>query len=248
MMPVLEQQKYFEGLVPKTKEYNERLSYARIKFMNRQVGKWEEEMKETAKVNLPQQEQQPQQPVRDSGKSAEDFKKDGNDFIATKKYAEAIESYTHAIALNPNSSVYFANRALAYIELKKYELAIPDAEESIRLDSKYSKAYYRLGLAQLALNQKDSVASFELALKFNSGDASHINEKLNAAKNKFGLSNPSGSANPANPLAGLDMGALSGLMAGLGGAGGGAGGFDFANIMKNPAFAQMYFTTFLPLE
>ena len=243
MMPTLNETKYFEGTQPNSVAYNSRLSYARIKFLNRQVAKFAEEDSVTIAAS------QPAVTEPTDNKTAEDHKKEGNDFLAAKKYADAVTSYTKAINLNNSNAIYYANRALAHIELKQYKEAVKDCEESIRLDAKYSKSYYRLGLAQLALNEKDAVFSFEMALQFNSGDSSHITQKLNEAKKRF---SPPAPANPlADPMGMGGMGGgmpgmggpggfdLAGLMSSLGGAGGAGGMPDLSALMKNPAVAEM---------
>jgi tetratricopeptide (TPR) repeat protein len=42
-------------------------------------------------------------------KKAEEFKNKGNDFVAEKKYDEAIECYHNAIKLNDQNPTYFSN-------------------------------------------------------------------------------------------------------------------------------------------
>lgn len=58
---------------------------------------------------------------------------------AGKHYALAIEGYTKAIDLNPNSAVYYSNRAFAHIKLEAYGAAITDATKSIELEPAYVK-------------------------------------------------------------------------------------------------------------
>ena len=51
------------------------------------------------------------------------------------------------------TSVFYSNRAMAMIKLESYGLAITDANEAIKLDPKYIKAYYRRGCAKFALGK-----------------------------------------------------------------------------------------------
>lgn len=51
---------------------------------------------------------------------AEELKNEGNQCMQNKMYAEAVTKYTDAISLNPINPVYYANRAQAYLYLKKY--------------------------------------------------------------------------------------------------------------------------------
>ena len=68
------------------------------------------------------------------------------------KYALAAEKYSAAIELNP-TAIFYANRAMAFIKMESYGLAISDANEAIALDPKYIKSYYRRGSANFALGK-----------------------------------------------------------------------------------------------
>lgn len=59
-----------------------------------------------------------------------------------KKFALAAMKYTDAINLYP-TAVFYSNRAMAMIKMESYGLAISDANESLSLDPRYLKAYYR---------------------------------------------------------------------------------------------------------
>jgi len=48
----------------------------------------------------------------------------GNELFKQKKYREAIECYSRSIVLSP-TSVVFANRAMAYIKVKRQALCAP---------------------------------------------------------------------------------------------------------------------------
>lgn len=98
------------------------------------------------------QEKQPKKPeVSDALKAkAEYLKLDGNRAMASRSYADAIDFYTKAIAINPYSPIYYANRAAAYSTLKEQDNAIADANKALALDPSYAKAYSRLGLAYYA--------------------------------------------------------------------------------------------------
>jgi serine/threonine-protein phosphatase 5 len=89
---------------------------------------------------------------------ATQLKDEGNAFLANHRYAQAAEKYTQAIAIHP-SAIYYSNRAQALIKLESYGQAIEDANEALKLDPKYVKAYYRRGSANYALGR------LKLALK-----------------------------------------------------------------------------------
>ncbi|CAK7902403.1 small glutamine-rich tetratricopeptide repeat-containing protein 2 [[Candida] anglica] len=89
-------------------------------------------------------------PSAEDQAAADKLKAEGNKAMAVKDFQEAIAKYTAAIKLNPTNVVYLSNRAAAYSQAADYEKAIKDAEDAIKLDSKFSKAYSRLGLARYA--------------------------------------------------------------------------------------------------
>jgi len=86
------------------------------------------------------------------------LKDQGNEYLNIFKYSLAAEKYSEAIELNP-TAIFYANRAQALIKLESYGLAIQDANEALKLDPKYIKAYYRRGSANYALGK------LKLALK-----------------------------------------------------------------------------------
>ena len=76
----------------------------------------------------------------------EKLKKVANEYFAQKKYKEAEDTYTLALnndCDNELRSVILANRSAARMGLHMNELALSDAEEAIRLNSSWVKAYYR---------------------------------------------------------------------------------------------------------
>ena len=174
-----------------------------------------------------------------SSYSPQVFKTEGNAHLNAKNYTAAIASYTQAIAANSNNHIYFANRALAHIELAQFDAAVQDSEASIRIDETYSKGHYRLGLALMGLKKfPEAVAALQAALMHNTGDASHIEAKLAQAQTAMGVT-PAAKKAPAaaaNPFANL-----ASMFGGAGGGGGGNpfGGLDLGALMSNPAIAQM---------
>jgi small glutamine-rich tetratricopeptide repeat-containing protein alpha len=84
-------------------------------------------------------------PSADDKAKAEKFKQSGNSLMSSKKYDQAIESYTQAIALDPTNSVYFSNRAAAHSSKNDHLSAVGDSEKAIEVDPSFVKAYSRLG-------------------------------------------------------------------------------------------------------
>eukprot|EP00798_Chlamydomonas_sp_ICE-L_P014048 gene14048-19985_t len=93
-------------------------------------------------------------------------KDEANAKFKEKHYGDAIELYSKAISLNPNSAVYFSNRAFAYIKMELYGAAQQDATRAIELDPKYIKAYYRRANADFALGKpKLALKDFKMAAR-----------------------------------------------------------------------------------
>ena len=80
------------------------------------------------------------------------LKDQGNAALQAFRYSEAADLYTSALELH-NNSVLHSNRAMAYIKMEQYGLAIIDADASITIDPEYVKAYYRKGSAEFALGK-----------------------------------------------------------------------------------------------
>lgn len=88
---------------------------------------------------------------------------------AKADFDNAIEDYTRAIELNsPELELTYYNRALAYIAQKKWNEAIRDFDEAIKLKPDFMIGYYRRGTAYL--EQKSYTAAqgdFEKVIELN---------------------------------------------------------------------------------
>lgn len=103
--------------------------------------------------------------ANDSAPDAMSEKEQGNEYFKEKKYAEAIDSYSRSIVLQP-TAVAFANRAMSYIKLRRFAEAESDCSEAIDLDDRYVKAYSRRGTARRELRKLlDAIDDFEFALR-----------------------------------------------------------------------------------
>lgn len=87
------------------------------------------------------------------------LKDNGNEELAKGHYLEAIKFYSQALDLLPTDPIILSNRALAYIKVENYGLALQDADIAIETDDSYAKAYYRRASANFALHH------FKLARK-----------------------------------------------------------------------------------
>mmetsp|Transcript_23872 Transcript_23872/g.40840 ORF Transcript_23872/g.40840 Transcript_23872/m.40840 type:complete len:531 (-) Transcript_23872:163-1755(-) len=81
------------------------------------------------------------------------LKDEGNAALNAGHYAEAVHHYSAALSHLPDNAILLSNRALAYIKLENYGLAIQDATHAIQSDASYPKGYYRRGTAEFALGR-----------------------------------------------------------------------------------------------
>ncbi|CAI0395583.1 unnamed protein product, partial [Linum tenue] len=118
---------------------------------------------------------------------AEALKSQGNKALQLKRYYDAIELYSCAIALCEKNAVYYCNRAAAYTQVQKYAEAIRDCLKSIEIDPSYSKAYSRLGFVYYAQgNYRDAIdKGFNKALQLDPKNASMIENIQNSSSSGF---------------------------------------------------------------
>ncbi|XP_009416296.2 uncharacterized protein LOC103996932 isoform X3 [Musa acuminata AAA Group] len=89
----------------------------------------------------------------------------GNEYFKQKRFLKAIECYSRSIALSP-TSVAFANRAMAYLKLRRFEEAENDCMEALNLDDRYVKAYSRRATARKELGKlKASLEDADFAVR-----------------------------------------------------------------------------------
>ncbi|KAJ7106025.1 thioredoxin-domain-containing protein [Mycena crocata] len=132
----------------------------------------------------------PNPPVPPLPEEAEAEKVAGNAFYKEGKYAEAIEKYTAAILLAPNSGALYGNRSIAYLKSTPPDLnlALADAQKTTEVEPKWGKGYARLGEALQALEKdEESVKAFQQAVEFSQGLAkTEAKQKLEAVKKRLG--------------------------------------------------------------
>ncbi|KAG5348384.1 TOM70 protein, partial [Acromyrmex charruanus] len=76
---------------------------------------------------------------------AQKYEDEGNIYLKTQKYNEAIAQYTKAIDICPKKNkdelaIFYQNRAAAYEQLKKYSSVKADCTKALELNPKYIKA------------------------------------------------------------------------------------------------------------
>lgn len=84
----------------------------------------------------------------------------GNNYLALRKYEEAIVQLSKALTLKTNDAVCLTNRASAYFELGRYREALIDAQTAAKLDSKSSAAQQLVGTCHLKAGQYQSALQY----------------------------------------------------------------------------------------
>ncbi|KIY44446.1 protein phosphatase 5 [Fistulina hepatica ATCC 64428] len=94
--------------------------------------------------------------------------------FARHDYPEAVRLYSEAIAKNPGDAILWcthfrairANRAFTRIKLEEFGYALSDADQAVKLDPKYAKAYYRRATCHMQiLKPQAAIADFKKILQ-----------------------------------------------------------------------------------
>lgn len=72
-----------------------------------------------------------------------DWKEVGNRAFQEKKYEEAIDAYGQGLKVTPSDVTLLSNRAINYLHLQLYSLALSDCENVLKLEPTHAKAIYR---------------------------------------------------------------------------------------------------------
>jgi len=99
-------------------------------------------------------------------KLALDEKNNGNEHFKGGRYAKAIECYSKGMQYDVTNPLLPANRAMAYLKLKRFVESEADCTLALSHYPAYVKAYLRRGSARVALGKVDSaIKDFKDALK-----------------------------------------------------------------------------------
>jgi len=147
----------------------------------------------------------------------------GNKEFQAQNYTEAIVHFTEAIKHDPTDHVFFSNRSACYASLEKYDKALADGSECVKLKPDWAKGYTRKGLAEFFLKKfDDATDTYKAGLKLSPEDAGMKEGLQKVMDAKYDLPG-------AYPQ---------------GGGGGGGGGMQFdpnalaAAAAKNPKIAE----------
>jgi tetratricopeptide (TPR) repeat protein len=102
--------------------------------------------------------------VKDSQK-AENLLHQGNSFLDTNRYKEALSFYDQAIAIKTDSAEIWVNRGNALTALHRYEEALESYEKAIAVRPNRNEAWYNRGNALTALQRyPDAVKAYDEAI------------------------------------------------------------------------------------
>ncbi|ENN78715.1 dnaJ homolog subfamily C member 7 [Dendroctonus ponderosae] len=82
---------------------------------------------------------------------AELKKENGNQLFKIKQYQSALQLYSEAINLCPETAAYYGNRAACYMMLNRHRDALEDARRSVQIDPTFVKGYVRIAKCGIAL-------------------------------------------------------------------------------------------------
>jgi len=100
---------------------------------------------------------------------AAELKAQGTEAFKKNDFEEAVRLYGEAIALNKIDHVLYSNRSAAYAGAKKYEEALADGLECVKLKPDFAKGYGRVALSQYHLNKlMDAQKSYQQGLMHDS--------------------------------------------------------------------------------
>ncbi|KAL0134853.1 hypothetical protein PUN28_001558 [Cardiocondyla obscurior] len=92
--------------------------------------------------------------------SDKELKEQGNRLFDLHKYEDAASCYTKAIMKNPGQALYYTNRALCHLKLKRWESVCKDCRWALDIDPCLMKGHFFLGLALLELELFDEAVKY----------------------------------------------------------------------------------------
>ena len=104
----------------------------------------------------------------DLGNKSMYLRRIGSAYSGLNKFYEAIKAYSIAIEINPRDEGTIYNRALCYIKMKEYDLALRDLDRALELDPDWDWAFFQKGLVHEQLGHYPTAhENYEKALQYN---------------------------------------------------------------------------------
>ncbi|KND87956.1 DnaJ subfamily C member 7 [Tolypocladium ophioglossoides CBS 100239] len=103
----------------------------------------------------PPHKSNPSSPVPTPQDDADAYKAAGNRLFKDKNYAKAIEQYSKAVDLFPDSPTFLSNRAAAYMSNGQYDGALEDCSRAADLDPQNAKVLLRLARIYTGLGRPE---------------------------------------------------------------------------------------------
>lgn len=70
---------------------------------------------------------------------ADQKKEEGNQLYKTRNYREALQKYSEAIELCPQTAAFYGNRSACHMMLSQFTQALADAKNAVQLDADFVK-------------------------------------------------------------------------------------------------------------
>jgi Zn-dependent protease/Flp pilus assembly protein TadD len=103
------------------------------------------------------------------------------------RFADMIQAFTEALALDPNCAIAYHNRAYAYFQLDEYQQALVDFKEALRLSPNCAETYLGRGTTSAVLRDlPGAIMDFDAAIKL---DSHHARAFFNRASAYLELGN-----------------------------------------------------------
>lgn len=82
---------------------------------------------------------------------ADQRKEEGNQLYKTRSYREALQKYSEAISLCPQTAAFYGNRSACHMMLSQFSQALQDAKTAVQLDRDFVKGYVRVAKCCISL-------------------------------------------------------------------------------------------------
>lgn len=112
--------------------------------------------------------------------TAWDYNREGDRYYDLEQYEEAVKSYTEAIQLQANNSMFYNNRGYVYGGLGEYDKAIDDYSRSIELNPNNADSHVNRGYVYDKLKRyNEAISDYCRAIELDPNDAIAYNNRGN---------------------------------------------------------------------